>query len=491
VSDRPDTSPDSKRIIDELTREIERLRVDIERVEREKDRLRKQGVRLQRERDRLRRRNEKLKKQLDSARRAGFRQAAPFSRGKPKRNPERPGRKAGKDYGRKGHRRKPRRIDEHIDAPLPSCCPDCGGSIHEEHIAAQYQEDIPRVRPITRQFNVHIGRCKRCGRRVQGRHGLQTSDALGAASAQIGPQAVALAAFLNKQLGLSFGKIMTMMRDRFGLRITRGGLVQAIDRAARRAEPSYTVLCETVRGSPMVAPDETGWKVGGELWWLHGFATPDTTVYSIAPGRGFEEAAAVLSEEYAGTLVRDGWAPYRRFTRAEHQSCLAHLLRRCEHLIEDHPQALLPREVKALLKRALALRERFIGGEISERGLAVGRGRIQEAMVRVIESPGVLPAVVRFAGHLTTEFTALFSFLFEPDLDATNWRAEQALRPAVITRKVNGGGNRTERGARTQQVLASVLRTGVQRNRRADELLVPMLLSPGPCVPRALRPPLQ
>ena len=64
----------------------------------------------------------------------------------------------------------------------------------------------------------------------------------------------------------------------------------------------------------------------------------------------------------------------------------------------------------------------------------------------------------RFAAHLATEFPAVFFFLWDPSLDATNWRAEQALRPAVVIRKVCGG-NRTRHGADTQQVLASVVRT--------------------------------
>ena len=38
---------------------------------------------------------------------------------------------------------------------------------------------------------------------------------------------------------------------------------------------------------------------------------------------------AVLGADFAGVLVRDGWAPSRRFTAAAHQTCLAHLLRRC------------------------------------------------------------------------------------------------------------------------------------------------------------------
>jgi hypothetical protein len=74
----------------------------------------------------------------------------------------------------------------------------------------------------------------------------------------------------------------------------------------------------------MVSPDETGWKVAGHLQWLWAFATPDTTVYRIQPGRGFDEAAAVLGGDFSGVLVRGGWAPYRRFTAAAQQTCLAH-----------------------------------------------------------------------------------------------------------------------------------------------------------------------
>jgi len=123
--------------------------------------------------------------------------------------------------------------------------------------ARQYQEDLPQVRPIVRAFDIAIGHCRQCGRRVQGRHPLQTSDALGAAAVHLGPQVVTLAVVLNKQLGLPLGKIATLLRERFGLHVTAGGLVQAIHRAARYAEPTYETLCATIRGSPVVAPDET------------------------------------------------------------------------------------------------------------------------------------------------------------------------------------------------------------------------------------------
>lgn len=150
---------------------------------------------------------------------------------------------------------------------------------------------------------------------------------------------IAWVVVLNKQLCLSFGKIVTLLQPFYGLSLTRSGLVHAVRRAARQAPPTYEALCAQVRGSPMVSPDETGGKVAGVLQWLWAFATPTTTVYAIQPGRGFDEAAAVLGAEFAGILVRDGWAPYRQFTEAAHQTCLAYLLRRCRVVTADHPRS--------------------------------------------------------------------------------------------------------------------------------------------------------
>jgi hypothetical protein len=107
---------------------------------------------------------------------------------------------------------------------------------------------------------------------------LQTSDALGAAAVHLGPQAVAFAVLLNKRSGLAFGKIAALLRDRFGLTVTRGGLVHGIHRAARQAQPTYQALCATVRGSPVVTIDETSWRVDAVLRWLWVWVTADTTV---------------------------------------------------------------------------------------------------------------------------------------------------------------------------------------------------------------------
>src|SRR5262249_2310443 len=101
-------------------------------------------------------------------------------------------------------------------------------------------------------------------------------------------------------------------------------------------------------------------------------------------------------------------------------------------------------------------------------------------MLDLLDDPGSIPDVQRFARHLVVELPALFNFLVDRDLDATNWRAEQALRPAVVTRKMCGGGNRSRRGADTQQILTSILRTAHQRGLDSVEVPTTLLRPPTP-----------
>jgi transposase len=452
-------------------------------------------VRLKRRNRELEKEVERLRAALEEARRSGKRQAAPFSKGEPKARPRRPGRRSGKQHGPSSWRAPPsaEEIDEIVEVPLPERCPACGGEPLCSHVAHQFQADVPPVRPHTIQFNVQVGRCGGCGRRLQGRHPRQTSDALGAAASQVGPRALALSAELNKGLGLSFEKCSRLLAVAFGLAISRGGLCQAIARVARCAKPTYQALIEKLRASSVVVPDETGWKVGGWLEWLWVFVGEDVTVYAIQGGRGFCQAAAILGADFAGVMVRDGWAPYRGFERARHQTCLGHLLRRCRENLETAVRgtARVPRALQRLLLAALDLRDRKDAGSIHEHGLAVARGRLQAKLDRLLEWRPRDEENRKLLAHLGREREALFTFLRLPGIPATNWRAEQAIRPAVVTRKVCGG-NRTWNGAVAQQVLASVLRTSRQQKRDALELLADLLRSPQPVVAGALltgRPP--
>jgi transposase len=206
------------------------------------------------------------------------------------------------------------------------------------------------------------------------------------------------------------------------------------------------------------------------------------------PGARLPQAAAVLGADFDGVLVRDGWAPYRQFHHAVHQTCLAHPLRRCRALVRDHEDRTFAPRVGQILQQALRVRNRWHQGQMSSRGVAVARGHLENRFNRLIDQPGRRRVAQRFAAHLAIEVPAVFTFLLDPAIDATNWRAEQALRPAVVTRKISGG-NRTDRGAHTQAVLASVLRTIQQRQLDAANVFSNLLRSPTPIT--ALASPIQ
>jgi transposase len=206
---------------------------------------------------RLKRQVEKLTRLVEKLSREGRRQAAPFRKqDQPQRKPSKPGRKSGRRHGRHTQRDVPPRIDENYDVPLPERCPHCGEQhVNETHVVVQYQTEIPRT-VIYRQFDIHVGRCKGCGRAVQGRHELQTSAACGAAASQLGPNVHAAFTILNKQLGLSHGKSVRLLTTLFH------ALREVFSRACdeRPLDPAHG---QTLSGGLPAAPAEPTRRVRG------------------------------------------------------------------------------------------------------------------------------------------------------------------------------------------------------------------------------------
>ena len=153
--------------------------------------------------------------------------------------------------------------------------------------------------------------------------------------------------------------------------------------------------------------------------------------------------------------------------------------------------AQFPMAVKTLLQQSLRLRDRYQQGEVSEHGLAVATGRLDARMDRLLDRHFRCPDNQRLANRLRHEQPHLFTFLRCPGLHATNNFAERAIRLMAMARKT-WGGNRTANGARTQQILASVLRTCWQQGKDAFGQFVKLLRSTRPIlldiVPAELSP---
>jgi len=427
-----------------------------------------------REIDELKKRVAELEKRLDDKERAGKRQAAPFSKGPPQEQPKKPGRKAGKRHGRHAHRPPPavEAIEETLEAPLPEVCPDCGGDIQEDDdVDDQFQTDIP-TKPIRRKFRVHKGCCKKCGRRIRGRHRLQTSDATGAAASQIGPNAQASIVYLNKRSGMSYGKIADYFKQANGIDINPSTATRIVLRAAAKLQPVYQQIKESIKNSKVITPDETGWRNGGRPVWLHAWVGDQATCYVIDPHRSADALEKVIGLDYSGTLIHDGASSYDRFLEALHQQCVAHPLRRAHNLEPSQTgrARLFPRQVIDLMQGALDIRDAYHQGELDRADLEVAFEMHCDDLYRLTARPRRNQANDTFARHLHDHGPEWFLFLLEPGQPATNYQAEQALRTPIVNRKVFGG-NRTDAGCQAQVITASTIQTCRQQKRSAFAFL--------------------
>ena len=137
-----------------------------------------------------------------------------------------------------------------------------------------------------------------------------------------------------------------------------------------------------------------------------------------------------------------------------------------------------PGQVIELLTEAMGERRRCINGEIALDRLTERRDEFDDRLGELLWQTRRLPEQARFAKHLRRHAGSIFAFVTDPLLEATNWPAEQAIRPAVVNRKV-WGGNRTETGARAQSVLMSVLETCRRQVRSALDYVSQTLRSAG------------
>jgi len=244
-------------------------------------------------------------------------------------------------------------------------------------------------------------------------------------------------------------------------KLTAGGLVQMWYRLQEILFAWYEAIKTQALQAKVLFADETGWRVGGIGHWLHAAATPDCCAYLIDAARGTDATDQLIGDDFAGTLVHDGWRPYDRYSRANHQQCNTHLLRRCNEMIEAAATpgvAAFPKRVKALLRRGLLLRDQRDAGERTVRSARIHAARLGRELRGLCNARKRDAANERLAAFLYPRARHVFAYLRQPGADATNWRGEHAMRFAVVNRKV-WGGNRTRRGADTQAILMSVLRT--------------------------------
>ena len=422
---------------------------------------------LEAEVEELRQKNAVLTGQLEEAQRAGKRQTSRFNRNKRAENPKKPGRKSG---SKPSHRDKPDKIDRTVDVTLDGhACPDCGCEMDVTR-HSQFQTDIPPVQPTTTQFDVEVGTCPCCGKRIQARHPDQTSDALGAANHTIGPNLHGMAASLKHNSGMSFAKVSAFFHEWFHIKSAPSTFVRSLYRIAKKAMPTFSQLRDQLHRGLRIHADETGWRVGTRSCWLWVFCNDDVTLFDIA-GRDQGVAKAMLGD-FNNVLCTDGYQAYNPLELLK-QRCNGHVQKRIKdlqsRLIDAASQHSL-NIISSLFKTAQAL----LG-----RRESMPDNMYRDELFRLekcfddwlwLSEESKQPELLKLRRHLLKHRPEWFQYLYQPGLPATNNLAERQIRPGVITRKL-GGCNKSWRGALTTRIVASLAATCRQQGRQFGELI--------------------
>lgn len=432
---------------------VELLQRRVEQQERQIAELLAENASLRQELAQARARIEELE-------RTAARQAAPFRREERNKIPPQEQKRPGRKPGHLGcYRRPPRRVDLEIEVPL-SVCPQCGDKVSDRQPLVQYIEEIPPLRPQVVRLTTWSGACPRCGP-VYSTHPLQTSRAQGVAATQLGPRAVALAVLLNKQLGLPIRRTCQVLRQICGLSVSPGGVTQALMRVAGKMAGPYEALITQLRGSAAVFADETGWWVGEAGWWLWVFTTPETTVYRVDQSRGSQVVKETLAD-YQGMLVSDCLASYDPPPYRKHK-CIAHHLRAIKHA-RDRPDNPDPRYLDQWTNLFAAVRALYKArGVMPPEEFSLRREHAKAWCNELVQQVVTQPGDLAIQNRLGKQRAHLLGCLDEPAAEPTNNRAERALRPAVIARKLSCG-NKTRRGKWCWEILTSLAATAEQNS---------------------------
>ena len=113
------------------------------------------------------------------------------------------------------------------------------------------------------------------------------------------------------------------------------GQCAVCEEACVRLAPTVALIGQAIQTAKVAHADETGMRVAGKLHWMPALATPMLTWVACHAKRGKEafDALGILSD-FLGTLIHDGWKPYRDLL-CKHGLCNAHHLRELIYLFEE------------------------------------------------------------------------------------------------------------------------------------------------------------
>jgi transposase len=370
--------------------------------------------------------------------------------------PEHQGKPGGAPQGHPGHGRHAfdaTTAARVVDVPGAPRCPACGGALEDKGRRPRSVLDIAPPRPEPLVYRLERGYCPRCRRAVQAPLPAVLPKAL------FGNELTAHLVSLHYLHGMPLGRLC----EQLGL--TLGSVIDMLHRLAGMFQPVLPKRVEEYRQAPVRHADETSWRTDGRSGYAWLFCTPTLSLFLFRATRSAAVPKEVLGEPpLPGVLVVDRYSGYNRAPCAL-QYCYAHLQREVEDLGKEFPdtpeagaftETLIP-----LLAEAMHLQSQ----PLPDPDYYTAAAQVKDRIGDVIEQPAQHLGIRRIQDIFREHPDRLYHWVADRQVPPDNNRCERELRPTVIARKVSFG-SQSDAGAKTREILMSVLHT--LRKRRAD-----------------------
>jgi transposase len=317
--------------------------------------------------------------------------------------------------------------------------------------------DLPDIQPVVVEYQRHRLVCS-CG--------CSTCAELpvGVPTGQAGPRLIAFAGLLMACFRQSKRRSAQFLSMILKQPASPAWLVLLQERAAAAVQPAYDELVEQLPTQAVLNCDESPTKQGPSKAWVWTFVAATFTVFACRTSRAADILTDYLGETYAGIVgcdrARMYWSVGRR------QWCWAHLKRDFQALIDSSCSINkrlghdLMRPTKTLFALWQKVRDGTMSRRVFRRRMKPIRARIDALLLRGYFDP----CTQGFCKELVEHGACLWTFVDVAGIQPTNNAAEQALRHAVIWRKLSFG-TQSAAGSRFVERLLTVTETCRRQNR--------------------------
>lgn len=404
------------------------------------------------------------------------------------------GKAPGKQKGSKGHFLSQVDVPDEIIKLIPKKCLSCSKDLdlnNAQLISSRQVFDLPPVTKVhVSEYQLMKVKCSEC-------ESFTIGEYPDSASAQVcyGPKIKAYVAYLSNYQHLPFERIQELLHDLFNIDISTGTLINILDKSEDLLSEFSKEVKNLLVDSELVHADETGLKVETKNKWVHSISNRTLTLYHLDDNRGRVGMDNMgILDKSLGTVIHDGWIPYRSYDNLSHGLCNSHHLRELK-FIEESTDQKWAKEMANLLTNAY---------EIINNAKDLGRTELTPAQLtdlrqqyRKLIKNGykVNPPPIRNGKRGRLKNTKAYNLLKRLDIYendvlrfATDFRvpfdnnqAERDIRMVKLKQKISGGF-RTVKGARSFLALRSYISTAKKQNKSIIEV-IELLYSHKPWIP--------